>query len=273
MFFKCHIMFFCLILFFFSCTNYRGSAHETIKDQALKHESKYVFCQDNMDKVFVNNPTIINLKDFDIFQTFDEYEMKGIGLPKKTPYVYVKNCGDKIYLVVSNDTTNVKVYQKNGEYWCNYEYYSNNTRITKSSQDLPERFFCRICGSDTIVEYRCCNLGICTYKDLYLKTKYNCYWIHLIEDIDLCNNSKIFEDMLGLVKRFKEERPLFLSEIGESSFDKRHLYSYTLFETKDYFKYIGIDNNEELFFLKTSLGFFGIQPGFDFFDIDKSTVK
>lgn len=79
--------------------------------------------------------------------------------------------------------------------------------------------------------------------------------------------------MLKLVKRYHEEQDAFFSEIGENKYDKRKLNTYQLRNIKDAYIYQGINNKNKLIFQKTSLGFWGIQPGLDNFDINLSTYK
>ena len=79
--------------------------------------------------------------------------------------------------------------------------------------------------------------------------------------------------MLKLVERYNKEQDAFFSEIGENRYDKRRLNSYQLRIDKDAYIYEGINNKDILFFQKTSLGFWGIQPGLDNFDINLSTYK
>ena len=258
-----------------ACANGNCSAQENAKNMAI--DVGYNNTQDfDFDSIFIqleNYKSNVNLKEFKRFQSFDEFNMKGVGEPKYEPFVYVKNSNDTIFVVNSNDTSNVLLYSNRGDYWYNTTFYYGNTQITKSGNELLKRIFYRICGSDTLIEYRCCKWEKFLIKDLYLKTKSNCFWIRLIGKTDLCNHATIYDDMLKLVERYNKEQDAFFSEIGENKYDKRRLNTYQLRDTKDAYIYQGVDNKEELFFQKSSLAFWGIQPGLDNFDVVLSTYK
>lgn len=263
---------FSLIFICSTCTNDNCSAQDDAKNMVI--DVGYNNIQNfDFDSIFLqleNYKSNVNLKDFKRFQSFDEFNMKGVGEPKYEPFVYHKKSNDTIFVVNSNDTSNVLLYSKRGNYWCNTTFYNGNTQITKSGNELLKRIFYRICGSDTLIEYRCSKWEKLLIKDLYLKTKSKCFWIRLIGKTDLCNHATIYDDMLKLVERYNKEQDAFFSEIGENRYDKRRLNSYQLRIDKDAYIYQGINNKDVLFFQKTSLGLFGIQPGLDNFDIDIS---
>lgn len=263
---------FSFIFILSTCNNDNCSAQEDMKNKDFEvgNNKSTNFDFDSVFMQLENHKSNVNLKEFKRFQTFDEFNMKGIGVPKKEPYVYIKNSNDTIYVINSNDTSKVLFYIKRGNYWHNTNFFYGASQITKSGHELLQRIFYRICGSDTLIEYRCCKWEKILIKDLYLKTKSKCFWIRLIGKTDLCNHATIYDDMLKLVERYNKEQNAFFSEIGENRYDKRRLNSYQLRIDKDAYIYQGINNKDVLFFQKTSLGLFGIQPGLDNFDIDIS---
>ena len=58
------------------------------------------------------------------YQTFDEFTMRGIGTAKASPFVYVKEMGDSIYVVSSCPKDSARLYVKiNNDLWYNHMEY------------------------------------------------------------------------------------------------------------------------------------------------------
>lgn len=216
------------------------------------------------------------LKTFRRYQTFDEFKMKGVGKPIYSPFVYVKTTKDTMIVIPSNDTTHVKVYYRQGNRWRNYielELWKKRQPFTKSSLEEPARTYDRICGNDTILEYQCNYLGNTKYKQFYIKTPKRCVNIKLIGEIDFVSgNHTVYNEMLMFAHMFNHERKKLLAQHGRSKYDKREVYSYSLQEKAHAFVYQCRERNETLYFSKTSLGIFGIQPGIEKYDRERSQV-
>ena len=216
------------------------------------------------------------LKTFRRYQTFDEFKMKGVGKHKYSPFVYVKTTKDTIIVIPSNDTTHVKVYYRHGNRWCNHmelELWKKRQPFTKSSLEEPARTYDRICGNDTILEYQCNYLGNTKYKQFYIKTPKRCVNIKLIGEIDFVSgNHTVYNEMLMFAHMFNHERKKLLAQHGRSRYDKREVYSYSLQDKAHAFVYQCRERNETLYFSKTSLGIFGIQPGIEKYDRERSQV-
>ena len=220
--------------------------------------------------------TKYNLNKFLSYQTFNEFKMRGVGKPKMTPFVYVKKTRDTIIVIPSNDMSNVKVYYRQGNRWYNHinlELWKKGQPITKSSLEEPARTYDRICGNDTILEYQCNYLGDVKYKQFYIKTPKMCVNIKLIKELDFVNGGNtVYNEMLKFVHMFNHEREKLLMQHGQSKYDKRKIYCYSLQEKAHTFVYQCIEMNETLYFSKTSLGLFGIQPGIEKYDREHSQV-
>ena len=58
------------------------------------------------------------------YQTFDEFTMRGIGTAKASPFVYVKEMGDSVYVVSSCPKDSARLYVKIGDnLWYNHMEY------------------------------------------------------------------------------------------------------------------------------------------------------
>ena len=97
---------------------------------------------------------------------------------------------------------------------------------------------------------------------------------HLIEllEKDKFSPNYIYEGVMGLVRKFTQNRNTFLEEKEE--YGKR---SFELFVIKEHGKLYLFQNAnnsaERLLFHKNSLGLWGIQPGLDKYDRSLSTNK
>ena len=58
----------------------------------------------SMDASSLDAVASFNFDDYSRFQTFDEFEMRGKGIAKDTPYVYVRQFDDTIFVVTSKKT-------------------------------------------------------------------------------------------------------------------------------------------------------------------------
>ena len=100
-----------------------------------------------------------------------------------------------------------------------------------------------------------------------------CVNIKLIKELDFVNGGNtVYNEMLKFVHMFNHEREKLLMQHGQSKYDKRKIYCYSLQDKAHTFVYQCIEMNETLYFSKTSLGLFGIQPGIEKYDRENSQV-
>ena len=215
------------------------------------------------------------------YQTFDEFKMCGVGKPVSSPFVYVMQDGDIIYVAASNDTADVKFYCKTGNKWYDYEEYdlwNKDAAITKTADENMPRTYYRICGGDSILELRCSYMGDVVLKDLYIKTAGECVWVthwpakSMSSDVE--RDKSCFEELCRLVGLFNEGEGVLQSFIKREYKFKPgvNVYHYRLMEDDGHYVYECRSFNERLYFSKSSLKLFGIQPGLERFDMEKSVV-
>lgn len=215
------------------------------------------------------------------YQTFDEFKMCGVGKPVSSPFVYVMQDGDIIYVVASNDTADVKFYCKTGNKWYDYEEYdlwNKDAVIMKTADENIPRTYYRVCGGDSILELRCSYMGDVVLKDLYIKTAGECVWVthwpvkSMSSDAE--RDKSCFEELCRLVGLFNEGEGVLQSFIKREYKFKPgvNVYHYRLMEDDGHYVYECRSFNERLYFSKSSLSLFGIQPGLERFDMEKSVV-
>lgn len=210
----------------------------------------------------------INLTEFKRYQTFDEFKMKGTGKPVHEPFVYVKTEKDKITVIVSDDTTNVMTYHLRDGLWYNhmdFDLWKKDLPISKDSKENWARSYDRICGNDTIVELKRSLMGISTSVSIFLKTPSKCTKSHFLHPSHYDRIDDPFKHLRHLTEIFVKGDDSLKNILNK----KLGCDKYSLKETEDAYWYIGEKHN--LCFKKNSLGFFGIQPGFDKFDRELSS--
>ena len=215
------------------------------------------------------------------YQTFDEFKMCGVGKPVSSPFVYVMQDGDIIYVAASNDTAEVKFYCKTGNKWYDYEEYdlwNKDAAIMKTANENIPRTYYRVCGGDSILELRCSYMGDVVLKDLYIKTAGECVWVthwpakSMSSDVE--RDKSCFEELCRLVGLFNEGEGVLQSFIKREYKFKPgvNVYHYRLMEDDGHYVYECRSFNERLYFSKSSLSLFGIQPGLERFDRRKSIL-
>lgn len=216
----------------------------------------------------VSESNNINLSKFRRYQTFDEFKMKGVGKPIHEPFVYAKTEKDKITVIVSDDTTNVMTYYLRDGLWfihMDFDLWKKNQYRAKDSKDNCARSYDRICGNDSIVELEWDYEGNYTSATIIVKTPKECICSHSLNP----SHYNRIDDPFKLLRHLTE---LFVK--GDDSLKnilnkKLGSEKYTLKEAEDAYWYIG--EKDSLCFKKNSLGFFGIQPGFDKYDRELSS--
>ena len=196
----------------------------------------------------------LTLDDFQHYQTFDEFSMKGAGLAVSEPYVCVRKQADTI-IVVSSDTIQVRGYVKYGGWWYNHMEFDMDKKgelPLKESSLNPARVYDRFLCNDTIVEYKTYYWDNVAYRDLYIKTKNKCEMIPVEYDENF-NTKAMISCIQLIVDAYRR---------GEIFAIKRYVQierEFTYVLKCDAFM-------EVLMFKKNSLGLWGIQPGFDCYD-------
>ncbi len=211
----------------------------------------------------------INFLEFTRYQTFDEFKMKGVGKPVYEPFVYVKTEKKKVVVIVSDDTTNVMTYHlRDDGLWymhIDFDLWKKDQNIVKSSKENLARSYDRICGNDTIVELRWYYMNNYTSKCFWLKTSKDCIRSQSLHKDYFSNKDEIYASLRKFTNEFLKEENGLKNNTNKPLRYKR----YSLYENIDGYWYFG--EKDSLFFKKNSLGFFGIQPGFDKYDRELSS--
>lgn len=233
--------------------------------QETEKQSEELLCPSQISSEKAN----VNLSEFRRYQTFDEFKMRGVGKPIQEPFVYVKSEKDKITVVTSDDTTYVMTYHhiKDGLWYMHMDFdlWKKNQYRVKDSKENSARSYDRICGNDSIVELEWDYEGISTSVTILLKSPTGCVRSH-------CLHPSHYEEIEDSFKRLQRLIELFVKDddsLKNILNKKLGREEYFLQETDDEYWYIG--KKYKLCFKKNSLGFFGIQPGFDKFDRNLSS--
>lgn len=249
------------IVMLFSCCNAMSNENQQAKqesNQDLKSNSFYD------DSILLSR---VRLSEFERYQSFDEFNMTAIGAPNKSPFVYIKELKDLILLVVSNDTAQVYIYQYDEQInrWVSYKEYDMEKKdigVLKEENVNPARSFLRICGNDTILEYECDYIFDHVFKYLFVKTRQKCIRISLLSS-DFEDKKDLTQSILLFVRRYNADKSVIDEGTGKYRYQKRYVNEYIFSEDGNSFRYKCNDTDDELVFPKTSLGYFGTQPGFD----------
>lgn len=196
----------------------------------------------------------MSLDGFLHYQTFDEFNMEGVGLAVSEPYVCVQRIKDTI-VVVSSDTVQVRSYVRYGKWWYNHLEFDMDRKgelPLKGISPNPARVYDRFMCKDTVVEYKTYFWGNVAHRELYVKTKGKCDVTPMDYDKDFCKESMI--SYIQAVVDAYNKGALFVTR---PYIFKERKFTYVL--KCDFFK-------EMLVFKKNSLGLWGVQPGFDEYD-------
>ncbi len=259
---------FLLCVIIFACAN---------KQTLRKHESKST----SSSKVEVNTDIVydsayldmkrtakrdsqLDLSTFKKYQTFDEYNMKPVGKPKRYPYVFVCQLKDTIIVVAANKKQRVVTYVRHGKLWYSHEHLDlddidrERYKCRDSYEKYPRSYY-RINGNDSIIEY--CytyfNRENGKVKELYVKTRKQCFLITFKDDKNLANINNIFTDMLCFANQLKNNK--YRAEENKEYFCSE----YEVTENGKYYVLTRMDNDVRLYFEKNALGTWNLQPGFD----------
>ena len=193
------------------------------------------------------------------YQTFDEFTMRGVGAVKASPFVYVKEMGDSIYVVSSCPKDSARLYVKiNDDLWYNhmeFNMWKKDSVAYKSLEWRIAKTYDRYIYNDTITE-------VCTgyiegeeFPSVIVRTPQKLFEIH-IDSLKYLDTSTLRNIIYKLSN--SNNKNVFKSELKES--DNMYMYSYVDSKTNKYE------------YEKKAYGVWGILPGVDetflYFGID-----
>lgn len=214
--------------------------------------------------------------DFKKYQTFDEFEVKGKGVAKSFPFVYVRASQDSIWVVNSDAKSYVHLYLRKGRGWfCHDEYRmdridENPIKSVQMIESLPARTYDRYLAGNKILELETFYAeSIPWWRLFYIKSKTEVVRVAFYND-----SYDLYDSDEETVKKILQLQELYQKGEFVDNLDKTTGEGITVsrFEIKygnDYYKYILKENKENdgteeyLYFPKNSLGLWGIQPGID----------
>lgn len=210
----------------------------------------------------------INTQGYKCYQTFDEYKMCGVGTPVDTPFVYVRETPDSIFVKLSTNTAEDWVYVKKGNVW-RMDMMLDLRKMTPHyhfhQDEYWPRRYTRFCGGGRIIEvlreydpYE----GDISKRVIYVKNDTSCIQINVPPSITL----RKYSDILKLVNSYTTLDDIVYDMIKKGDFDKYHDYGFITLRKKienDTLQYFVDDIKFEISYKYklNSLKEFGIQPG------------
>ena len=183
------------------------------------------------------------------YQTFDEFTMRGIGTAKASPFVYVKEMGDSVYVVSSYPKDSVRLYVKlDDNLWYNhmeYNMWKKDSVAYKTKKWRVAKTYDRYIYNDTIVEFCTGYIKGEAYPGIIVRTHKNLFRIHIdsLQQSDIPTLRKIIYNLSN-----SNHKKVFKSELKESD----NMYSYV--DGKGTIQYE---------YEKKAYGIWGIMPGWD----------
>ena len=120
------------------------------------------------------------------YQTFDEFTMRGIGTAKASPFVYVKEMGDSVYVVSSYPKDSVRLYVKlDDNLWYNhmeFNMWKKDSMAYKCKECRIAKTYDRYIYNDTITEVSIGYIEGEAYPSVIVKTQNKLYNISLYDD-------------------------------------------------------------------------------------------
>lgn len=192
------------------------------------------------------------------YQTFDEFTMRGVGTAKASPFVYVKEMGDSIYVVSSCPKDSARLYVKiNNDLWYNhmeYHMWKKDSVAYKSKKWRIAKTYDRYIYNDTILE-------ICTG---YIKGKD-------ISSVIIRTQKKLFEIHIDSLK-YSDTPTLRNIVYNLSNSNDKHVFKSELKESDNVYSYVDDKKRTKYEYEKKAYGIWGILPGVDetflYFGID-----
>ena len=229
---------------------------------------KHLFLLPLLMMVFPLCHASINTQGYKCYQTFDEYKMCGVGTPVDTPFVYVRETPDSIFVKLSTNTAEDWVYVKKGNVW-RMDMMLDLRKMTPHyhfhQDEYWPRRYTRFCGGGRIIEvlreydpYE----GDISKRVIYVKNDTSCIQINVPPSITL----RKYSDILKLVNSYTTLDDIVYDMIKKGDFDKYHDYGFITLRKKienDTLQYFVDDIKFEISYKYklNSLKEFGIQPG------------
>lgn len=186
------------------------------------------------------------------YQTFDEFTMRGIGTAKASPFVYVKEMGDSIYVVSSCPKDSARLYVKiDDNLWYNHmEFYmwKKDSMAYKCKEYRIAKTYDRYIYNDTITEVSIGYIEGEAYPSVIVKTQNKLYNISLYD-----NKSSEYANITELRK--------FVYNITHST--AKNVFQSELKESDTTYFYVNSKGKCEYEYEKKAYGIWGIQPGFE----------
>lgn len=209
-----------------------------------------------------------NFKGYDKYQTFNEFELKGVNSPKlQSPFIFLKRESDTIFVVKSNKKDETIKYINMGKYW--YTSMRTEEKPTFEERSLGAKLkierLPQICEkfifNDTIVEYvyllqdETQRLS----QEIYVKTKDSILNL-VIQDDDIKNINNPYNEIINFVRAYKKLFPYNDNQTYQPRFYylfEKQIIGDTLYlsETKE------IDKKKQYSIKLNSMGEFDLPPG------------
>lgn len=186
------------------------------------------------------------------YQTFDEFTMRGIGTAKASPFVYVKEMGDSVYVVSSYPKDSVRLYVKlDDNLWYNhmeFNMWKKDSMAYKCKECRIAKTYDRYIYNDTITEVSIGYIEGEAYPSVIVKTQNKLYNISLYDD-----KSSEYANIAELRK--------FVYDITHST--AKNVFQSELKESDTTYFYVNSKGKCEYEYEKKAYGIWGIQPGFE----------
>ena len=224
------------------------------------------------NNLLMGNTIDKNLTTFIKYRSFDEYTLKGIGLPDEgKEYVEVARNDSCIIVKRSYLQDSIICYRYRDGVWTNIivrNWENKDQMLVKDPFAELATIYYRIVGNDSIVEY-----GYSVYQDyinkvVFIKCKNKCFKIVLLPDKDILNMSDPFPELKNLIHRYNTDSVIFMGERNKEG-DKRSVINYTKVIKGNHVTF-SCGNKEHLnyaghyyVFIMEPIGELSIQPGFE----------
>lgn len=230
---------------------------------SLKHDKEVGY----NDKGFIDDSKL-----YKKYQTFDEFAIKGKGEAVRHPFVYVKRTNDRIVVIPSDNIKDSIVYNNEHGIWINRVLLDLTNKWPSKEDAKSPRSYLRFFRNDSIFEYREIYFDKHTGKSVFIKTPTECTYIMLLEKVDTFSQKDTIGQILNIVNCYKKDSMVFVAPIKNMRFpNARYVNKYHIVESDKEYLFKAIDNNSPSYvFDKNSLSFWGIQPGWDKINQEKT---
>ncbi|MCL2131017.1 MAG: hypothetical protein FWH36_00960 [Lentimicrobiaceae bacterium] len=136
-------------------------------------------------------------KEYVKYQTFDEYKLKGVGrFNIKEPYVLVKKELDTIFVIKSNDRSNVLKYINKGEFW--YHQVPEEPQDDGITKSISKKFI----TNDTMFVFNHFPMPWSTFTTIVIETKKE---VTVIEGCEILfdNEENVFKKIQNIASNYK----------------------------------------------------------------------